>query len=343
MYRFVSWCMLLLSTSSVLGKELTDIERLSAKPKHCSYAYAFDMYGAHCAGLGLARIPSLRGGIEILDFSKNMLKNLHKDTFSSYTSIKFLYLSENYIRHIDEDALAALTDLRTLDLSTNAITKLPDSLFQLPSLQKLYLSGNALTYLDSHYTGISKPIAAPLELIDVSDCELREVPDLGTIQELKFLNVSHNPLVSLQTSVFARACNLAKVDITGAIDVIRLCSLRSTITWFDEKHVYFVLDDYSRLNTKEFANCPREEISAELNATHTECKSSYLQVQTMRSSQRSMLTILAGLAGFLVGFILLLYLTHRWNVSKTKSAEKKMKPTGDGDKQATANLLHNVA
>lgn len=187
---------------------------------------------------------------QILDFSKNRLRNLQSDTLSRYTSLKFLYLSENYIRHIDDDAFAYLTDLQTLDISMNAISHLPDTIFQLPSLRKLYLSGNSLSYLDSEYEGISKPIKAPIELLDFSDCEMRDTPNLGVLPDLVFFNVSMNPLVSLKVDFFVQACRLAKVDITGAIDKIKLCDLTPSIIWFKEKHIYFALEDYSRLNTK---------------------------------------------------------------------------------------------
>lgn len=44
---------------------MTEIEALGAKPNHCTYEYAYDMYGAHCADLRLSKIPSLRSGIEV--------------------------------------------------------------------------------------------------------------------------------------------------------------------------------------------------------------------------------------------------------------------------------------
>lgn len=48
------------------AKELTaDMEVLGATPNHCTYEYAYDMYGAHCAGLKLTKLPNLRGGIEV--------------------------------------------------------------------------------------------------------------------------------------------------------------------------------------------------------------------------------------------------------------------------------------
>lgn len=47
------------------AKELTEMDVLGATPNHCTYAYAYDMYGAHCAGLKLTKMPSLRSSIEV--------------------------------------------------------------------------------------------------------------------------------------------------------------------------------------------------------------------------------------------------------------------------------------
>lgn len=54
-------------------KEMIEIEALGAKATHCTYEYAFDMYGAHCAGLRLTKIPKLRGGLEVVIILKRSL------------------------------------------------------------------------------------------------------------------------------------------------------------------------------------------------------------------------------------------------------------------------------
>lgn len=54
-----------LCVSNTWTKEMTEIEALGARPNHCTYEYAYDMYGAHCAGLRLSKLPKLKGGIEV--------------------------------------------------------------------------------------------------------------------------------------------------------------------------------------------------------------------------------------------------------------------------------------
>lgn len=57
--------MALLCVWSTQSKEMTEIEAMGAQPTHCTYEYAYEMYGAHCAGRRLSKIPKLRSGIEV--------------------------------------------------------------------------------------------------------------------------------------------------------------------------------------------------------------------------------------------------------------------------------------
>ncbi|KAJ2947938.1 hypothetical protein O0L34_g9731 [Tuta absoluta] len=331
-----------------LGKEMTDIEVLTALPTRCTYEHAYDMYGAHCAGLRLDKIPSLRSGIEILDFSDNKLPEIGSDTFSSYTSLKYLYLSENMIFTIHENAFDYLTGLISLDLSKNVIMNIPPNILQLPSLRKLYLGGNPIVGQMGSLDKLAenKDIAAPLELLDISNCKLEHLPDWGLLPQLLLYNVSNNPLRKLEANHFAVMCNLGKVDLTKAIDDIPLCRLRQAISWFQDKRIFFQLDDYSQLNSREFDKCPLSDVEAVYNETYHVCKKEYLQMESSRTSRRTWLTISGGLAGFLVIFMLILYLMHRANVARTKTAAEKMKsskPRPDGDKKASVVLLDDVS
>lgn len=187
---------------------------------------------------------------QILDFSDNKLQELDKETFSGYSSIKYLYLADNQIYLIEEDALSSLTSLQTLDLSNNVILELPNSMFQLSSLRKLYLKGNPLLHKNFKELSIQKPIKAPLELFDISNCKIRDLPDWGSLPQLLFYNISHNPLTSLEASHFAAMCNLGNVDMTGSLDKLKLCDMRPAVSWFQARGVHFQLADYTRLNTK---------------------------------------------------------------------------------------------
>lgn len=93
-------------------------------------------------------------------------------------------------------------------------------------------------------------IRAPLELLDLSDCKIKILPEWGMLPQLRLYNISFNPLTKLEAKHFAVMCNLNTVDITKAIDDISLCALRPAVLWFQEKQINFDLDDYSKLNTR---------------------------------------------------------------------------------------------
>lgn len=126
---------------------------------------------------------------------------------------------------------------------------MPANIFQLPNLRKLYLSGNPLIHEDLNKIAQTS-IAAPLELLDISNCKIKVLPEWDLLPQLMIYNISHNPLRSLDVKHFPVMCNLAKIDITNSIDNIRVCDLKPAILWFQARLIYFQLDDYSKLNSR---------------------------------------------------------------------------------------------
>lgn len=346
MYRLYT-NLLVITVLCVSNTWTTELVALNSRPKHCTYERAFDMNGAHCAGLHLESIPDLKTGIEILDFTENRLNEIKAATLSKYTNLRYLYLSDNTIFQIDDDAFASLTYLELLDLSGNVLLRLPSSILQLPSLRSLLLRRNPFLHADKELK-LEKPIRAPLKNLDISNCKISKLPDWGDMPQLTDYNISHNPLEVLKTEHFSRMCNLEKVDLTESTNDLPLCGIKSTVMWFKLKRIPFVFDSkyYNKLNTPEFSNCPLEDDFGANNATYHRCKAEYLKVQSIKTSRRTWLTIGGGLAGFLVGFVLLLYVIHRFNVAQSKTKAEKLKqatPNNDPDKNATANLLKNLA
>lgn len=159
-------------------------------------------------------------------------------------------MADNQIYLIEEDALPPLSSLQILDLSNNVILNLPNSIFQLPSLRSLYLRGNPLLHMSLSNLKIQKPIRAPLEILDISDCKIKELPSWGSLPQLITYNISNNPLIKLEAKHFAAMCNLVKVDLTESLYAMKLCSLKPAISWFQEKRIYYHMGDYTRLNSK---------------------------------------------------------------------------------------------
>ncbi|CAH2208867.1 jg25643 [Pararge aegeria aegeria] len=101
----------------------------------------------------------------------------------------------------------------------------------------------------------------------------------------------------------------------------------------------------STLHNVEFQNCPESNKPDNLNASYHICQNAYTEIQSVTSYRRTWLTIAGGLFGFLVGFVLLLYIMHRHNVAQTKKTTKAINtaPPSVEDRNATAILLNNAA
>lgn len=119
----------------------------------------------------------------------------------------------------------------------------------MPSLQKLYLGGNPLLHLSLNELSITT-IRAPLQLLDLSDCKIKILPDWGILPHLVFYNISNNPLKALDVKHFSVMCNLERVDLSKSFNEMRLCDVKPAVSWFQDKGVYFQLDDYSKLNSR---------------------------------------------------------------------------------------------
>lgn len=114
--------------------------------------------------------------------------------------------------NIEEGTFSQLTGLEALDLSTNAITTIPKELFYMERLRNLYLQGNNLIHLESDLATVPKPIKAPLQILNLANCDLMKVPDFGILPDLWHLNVSGNYLLDVNADQFSPLCALSKID-----------------------------------------------------------------------------------------------------------------------------------
>lgn len=84
-----------------------------------------------------------------MDASVNRIRMLRNNSFTTYSTLRFLYLNDNSITIIEPATFEPLESLEVLDLSLNAIRDLPALL---PStLRRLYINDNPLV---SMYTYI---------------------------------------------------------------------------------------------------------------------------------------------------------------------------------------------
>nr|XP_022914896.1 tsukushin-like [Onthophagus taurus] len=180
----------------------------------CRNQRVHNMKGADCYDLGLREIPQcLNPNIEVLDLSYNRIRKVKETDIERYSSLKYLYLTDNTITEIEEKALSKLTSLELLHLSYNPLLAIPKTIFQLPSLKKLYISEHQ--DVDVAYDiEKGKPILSPLMMLEIAFNDMRELPNLGELPTLIFYNISGNKDVLMKTSHFAGLCMLKQIDMT---------------------------------------------------------------------------------------------------------------------------------
>jgi len=154
-------------------------------------------------------IFELADSLEILDLSDNQLSELPSN-FAQLSQLKVLFLSnnqftklpavladcskleiislkKNQLNEIPEQSIPL--SVRCLVLTSNAITKLPDSIGELKSLQKLMLAGNQITNLPETLRH-----CRALQLMRVSANQLQTLPDfLFQLPKLAWLAFAGNP------------------------------------------------------------------------------------------------------------------------------------------------------
>ena len=206
---------------------------------------------------GLTQFPieilELADTLEVLDLAGNQLSQL-PDDFSCLKHLKILFLSDNKFEQFPS-VLAACPELsmigfrgnrmksvaensipvttRWLILTDNLISKLPQSIGQLPKLQKLMLAGNQLTQIPESIQNCRN-----LQLLRISANQLTQLPDaIFALPELSWLAFSGNPFCQSQATSTMDLPGISWSDIDqgdtlgqGASGVI------SKATWRDDAH-----------------------------------------------------------------------------------------------------------
>eukprot|EP01096_Ripella_sp_DP13-Kostka_P013510 TRINITY_DN587_c0_g1_i3.p1 TRINITY_DN587_c0_g1~~TRINITY_DN587_c0_g1_i3.p1 ORF type:complete len:1377 (+),score=731.02 TRINITY_DN587_c0_g1_i3:157-4287(+) len=153
--------------------------------------------------------------VVFFDISYNELEFFPED-IKIMTNVQFFLAGYNLLESIPGPSFAAFEKLVKLDLSHNKITKLPDEITEIVSLQELYLHNNALTELPESFrmltslkkvnlannmlTGLPEELSNlfHLEYLNVNTNQLTKIPDsLIFLVGLRFLDLSKNMLTSL--------------------------------------------------------------------------------------------------------------------------------------------------
>ncbi|XP_073091215.1 leucine-rich repeat-containing protein 37A-like [Manis javanica] len=131
------------------------------------------------------------GTFTILNFQGNSISYVEENTWKSYTWVEKLILSDNQLSELHKDSFEGLLSLQYLDLSCNKILSIERRTFEsLPFLQFINLGCNLITELS-----------------------------FGTFQAwhgmqfLHTLNLSHNPLTTVEDSYFFKLRALKYLDM----------------------------------------------------------------------------------------------------------------------------------
>lgn len=176
---------------------------------------------------------------QILDLSRNRIREINEDDLSSYSYLEILYLADNALIEINEHALEYLTSLHTVDLASTSLYKIPSSLFSLPVLRKLLLGGIKNPSM-VHDIEEASPVTSPLIYLDLSNDKLWRLPILGEVPTLEYYNVSSNTNVKLNTTMFAGLCNLREfIDVNFTAKFDNLCDCYVLDQWLTSRHVKY--------------------------------------------------------------------------------------------------------
>ncbi|KAM6462798.1 trophoblast glycoprotein isoform 1-T3 [Liasis olivaceus] len=135
--------------------------------------------------------------------------------------VQDLFLTSNCIRNLSSASFlsASLSELSSLNLRGNQLNRVGAETFAgLPCLKQLDLSDNALTWLSPMALGNA---SSPLEELDLSNSlynhsivlVVAELLQMGTLLNLKRLDLSDNNLIYLPASMFSTLPSLERLDV----------------------------------------------------------------------------------------------------------------------------------
>ena len=224
----------LMSSDVALYFDNDDIERL--------LPYLAELAGNEIATLDLSNCPELQtlecsgNKLTTLNLSNNRkLNNLKADnnqltniTLSDSTALYEINLSDNMLTTVE--GLTRNTNLSELNLSNNPIANITAlGSNQLPNLRELKLSGIDLSGLNS----LLDVSPDSIRTLSIANCNLSNV-DLSVIRGVKELEISSNPLQSLNLASFnmlerlsASGCGLTGLTLPTATDELNVLIARA--------------------------------------------------------------------------------------------------------------------
>ncbi|XP_076239113.1 uncharacterized protein LOC143182166 [Calliopsis andreniformis] len=249
------------------------------------------------------RLEELRLADNLLGDSLNPI--FSSNEFHGMKELKLLDLSRNGLRSIEEGIFKGCENLEQLYLDGNKLTLVPTVSLKGPRfIRVLSLSGNNIESLPRAAFSM---VGESLQRLDLSDNEMSHVEDsaLSGLEQLLFLNISHNHLNRFNSDVFKGVHNLLQLDLSANFfqefpndalenlaDLKFLNISNNLITEIEERHLsglreLQILDlsrnNIGRLGVNAFSGLPvLTKLDLSLNALRTIEESSFEGLTKLR-------------------------------------------------------------
>ena len=196
--------------------------------------------------------------LQTVDLSSNSLRNIEPKTFIRNPSLEILWLSRNQNLTLPEEGPFLVSQsLRVLQLSACNLSHIPPKAFEkLPNLQELYIDYNKIGML-YNLQGVGH-----VTKLDISH---NYITDLGShiftaLPKLIHLNLSHNNLSTLNTTVMTQLVNVSSsADLNGNPWVCDCLMFKTIYSWCRNNSVELELvcsspPEFKKKNHGKFMN-----------------------------------------------------------------------------------------
>nr|XP_020757175.1 relaxin receptor 1 isoform X6 [Odocoileus virginianus texanus] len=168
-----------------------------------------------CDEINLRAVPSVSSNVTFMSLRRNLIRKLPPNVFKRYHGLQTLCLQNNKIRSISVYAFRGLYNLTKLYLSHNRITLLKPGVFEdLHRLEWLIIEDNHLNRISPlTFYGLNSLI-----LLVLMNNVLTRLPDKSLCQHmprLHWLNLSYNPIQTIQANQFDNLVKLKSLSLDG--------------------------------------------------------------------------------------------------------------------------------
>lgn len=157
--------------------------------------------GNQICNLPKSFLRPVKNTLELLDLSGNCLERVPSKNLRNLPRLLYLDLSDNKISAIEDSEFMNLPHLKELRINNNLLTEIGKSAFNnVPRLRHMYLQNNRLTEFDTSemIEGLEK-----LEVLDISNNHLLEVPLLKELPNLILVNLERNRISRTDSYTFS--------------------------------------------------------------------------------------------------------------------------------------------